>query len=136
MLRRTQIGPEFGKPGVLLLDTIGELATVFQYATVVYMGGSLVSTGGHNVLEPARHGKAIVFGPHMENFRDIARIFLESKAAVQIAHAQDLAPAVAGILSNPQRASELGRNALAIVQENTGVTERVLQVLEPDGARP
>src|SRR5262245_31304229 len=77
MLRRTQIGREYAKPGVLLLDTIGELATVFQYATVVYMGGSLVSTGGHNVLEPARHSKPIVFGPHMENFRDIARLFLE-----------------------------------------------------------
>jgi 3-deoxy-D-manno-octulosonic-acid transferase len=136
-VRRTQLQANpSASANVLLLDTIGELASVFQYATVVYMGGTLVPTGGHNVLEPARHGKPIVFGPHMENFRDIARIFLESKAAVQIAHAQDLAPAVAQILSNPQRASELGRNAFAVVQENTGVTERVLQVLEPNGARP
>ena len=123
-----------GPPQVFLLDTIGELATVFEYATVVYMGGSLVPTGGHNVLEPARHGKAIVFGPHMENFRDIARLFLDAKAAIQIHNAADLAPAVSKILSNTQHASELGRNALGIVRQNTGATERVLQVLEPVGA--
>jgi 3-deoxy-D-manno-octulosonic-acid transferase len=95
------------------------------------MGGSLVPTGGHNVLEPARHGKAIVFGPHMENFRDIARLFLDAKAAIQIHTAADLAPAVSRILSNAQHASELGRNALSVVRQNTGATERVLQVLEP-----
>src|SRR5262245_12122956 len=131
MLRRTQIGPEFGKPGVLLLDTIGELATVFQYATVVYMGGSLVPTGGHNVLEPARHSKPIVFGPHMENFRDIARLFLEAKAAFQIQDSTQLASAITQLLANPQQASAVGHRALAIVRQNAGATERVLQVLEP-----
>src|SRR5262245_23294081 len=135
MLRRTQIGPEFGKPSVLLLDTIGELATVFQYAAVVYMGGSLVPTGGHNVLEPARHSKPIVFGPHMENFREIVRLFLDAKAAIQIQNAAGLEPAISEALSNPQHAAELGRNALAIVHQNTGATERVLQVLEPVEAR-
>jgi 3-deoxy-D-manno-octulosonic-acid transferase len=116
---------------VLLLDTIGELAAVFQYATVVFVGGSLVPTGGHNVLEPARHRKPIVFGPHMENFRDIARLFLEAKAAKQIETASELAPAIAELLSNPEQASELGRNAFSIVQQNTGATDRVLRVLEP-----
>jgi 3-deoxy-D-manno-octulosonic-acid transferase len=131
MVRRTRIGPEYVKTSVLLLDTIGELATVFQYATVVYMGGSLVSTGGHNVLEPARHSKPIVFGPHMENFRDIARLFLESGAAIQIQSATQLAPAITHVLGNQHHASDLGRKALAIVRQNTGATERVLQVLEP-----
>ena len=120
---------------ILLLDTIGELATVFQYATIVYMGGSLVATGGHNVLEPARHSKPIVFGPHMENFRDIARVFLEANAAIQISTAAELAPTISRILSNPAKAAGLGRNAFAIVQQNTGATERVLKILEPAGAR-
>jgi 3-deoxy-D-manno-octulosonic-acid transferase len=120
-----------GRADVFLLDSIGELATLFQYATVVYMGGSLVPSGGHNVLEPARHSKPVVFGPHMENFRDIARLFLEAKAAIQFQHASELAPAVSSLLSNPQQASELGRNALTIVQQNSGATERVLRMLEP-----
>jgi 3-deoxy-D-manno-octulosonic-acid transferase len=120
-----------GRANVFLLDSIGELATLFQYATVVYMGGSLVPSGGHNVLEPARHSKPVVFGPHMENFRDIARLFLEAKAAIQFQHASELAPAVSSLLSNPQQASELGRNALTIVQQNSGATERVLRMLEP-----
>jgi 3-deoxy-D-manno-octulosonic-acid transferase len=144
VLRRTQLqagnsppklGGELQNPRIFLLDTIGELATVFQYAAVVYMGGSLVPTGGHNVLEPARHSKPIVFGPHMENFREIARLFLDAKGAIQIQNAAGLAPAISEALSNPQHASELGRNALAIVDQNTGATERVLQVLEPVEAR-
>jgi 3-deoxy-D-manno-octulosonic-acid transferase len=118
-------------PCVLLLDTIGELAAVFQYATVVFMGGSLVSKGGHNILEPARFEKPIVYGPHMENFRDISRLFLEANAAVQIdGHAQ-LAPAIGNILSNSLLASTLGRNARGVIEQNTGATERVLRVLQP-----
>jgi len=116
---------------ILLLDSIGELAAVFQYATVVFMGGSLVPKGGHNVLEPARHRKPIVFGPHMENFRDMERLFLASRAAIQIGAASELAGAIGKLLSSPEQASELGANAFAIVQQNTGATDRVLQVLEP-----
>ncbi len=63
---------------------IGELAAAFQFASVVFMGGSLVERGGHNVLEPAWYSKPVVFGPHMENFRDIARLFLDADAAIQI----------------------------------------------------
>jgi 3-deoxy-D-manno-octulosonic-acid transferase len=130
-VRRTELGKQNTRPAILLLDTIGELAGFFQFATVVYMGGSLVPTGGHNILEPARHSKPILFGPHMENFRDITRLFLDAKAAVQIPRAADLAPTVLRLLSSPQHAAELGRNALGVVEQNTGATERVLRVLEP-----
>ena len=130
-VRRTQLR---GEANVLLLDTIGELAALFHYATVVFVGGSLVATGGHNILEPARHGKPIVFGPHMENFRDMARLFLEAGAAVQIETASRLSPAMEELLSNPKRAVELGRRAHAIVLENTGATDRVLQRVQPIGA--
>src|SRR5947208_6272461 len=130
-VRRTRLGAD---GDILLLDTFGELAGVFQYATVVFMGGSLVPRGGHNVLEPARHGKPIVFGPHMENFRDMARLFLEANAARQIQTPEQLAPAIAELLANPELASELGRNAFGIVQQNAGATDRVLQILEPAGA--
>ncbi len=127
-MRRTRLDAD---GDVLLLDTIGELASVFEYATVVFMGGSLVSKGGHNVLEPARYHKPIVFGPHMENFRDMSRLFLEARAAVQIQNAEELAPAVGDLLSNVSKAAELGRNALTIVQQNTGATDRVVRFLQP-----
>ena len=122
-------------PCVLLLDSIGELAGVFQYATVVFMGGSLVPKGGHNILEPARYEKPIVYGPHMENFRDISRLFLEAGAAVQIESPAQLAPAIGNILSNSLVASTLGRNARAVVEQNTGATERVLRILQPIESR-
>ncbi len=70
---------------VVVLDTIGELATIYQIATVVFVGGSLVATGGHNVLEPAVFGKPIVFGPHMQNFLEIAEAFVSNGAGVQLA---------------------------------------------------
>jgi 3-deoxy-D-manno-octulosonic-acid transferase len=119
---------------ILLLDSIGELAALFHYATVVFMGGSLVSRGGHNILEPARHGKPVIFGPHMENFRDMSRLFLEANAAIQIESAAQLPAAVSDLLCNPQKADAVGRNALGVVQQNTGATDRVLRVLEPIGA--
>ena len=69
---------------VVVLDTIGELAQLYQVATVVFVGGSLVDAGGHNILEPAVFGKPIVFGPHMHNFAEIARTFLENRGAIQV----------------------------------------------------
>jgi 3-deoxy-D-manno-octulosonic-acid transferase len=134
VIRRSEIGSDSGSSAtasILLLDTVGELASVFQYATLVFMGGSLVTTGGHNILEPARYGKPVIFGPHMENFRDIARLFLDAKAAVQIQSAAELADAVASLLSNPDQASHIGRSAFAVMQQNAGATDRVLQVLQP-----
>jgi 3-deoxy-D-manno-octulosonic-acid transferase len=124
-----------GSAPVLLLDTIGELAAAFEYAAVVFMGGSLVAKGGHNVLEPARFKNPIVFGPHMENFRDMAALFLKGKAAIQIQSASELSPTIEKLLSNSQFASELGRNAQAIVEQNTGATDRVLRSLQLAEAR-
>jgi 3-deoxy-D-manno-octulosonic-acid transferase len=72
-----------------------------------------------------------VFGPHMENFRDIARLCLDANAAVQIKNSEQLGPTISKLLSNPKHAEELGRNALAIVQQNAGATERALELLEP-----
>jgi 3-deoxy-D-manno-octulosonic-acid transferase len=131
-IRRTELGHS---GTVLLLDTIGELAAVFAYATVVFMGGSLVPKGGHNILEPARQRKPIVFGPHMENFRDMTRLFLDADAAIQIQRPSDLAPSIERLLSNPERASQLGRNAYSVAISNTGATERVLKFLQPIEAR-
>jgi 3-deoxy-D-manno-octulosonic-acid transferase len=115
-----------GNCDVMILDTIGELAATFEFASVVFVGGSLVAKGGHNILEPARFAKPIIFGPYMENFRDIARLFLDAKAVMQIPNPSGLAPMVECILANASIAKSLGENAHRVLLENTGATDRVM----------
>jgi 3-deoxy-D-manno-octulosonic-acid transferase len=115
---------------ILLLDTIGELAELFGLADVVFMGGSLVPTGGHNVLEPAFWGKTIVFGPHMSNFRDVASLFLGAGAAIQVANATELGKESLRLLDNPDDARRMGEMAKRVVNEQAGATLRVLHQLE------
>src|SRR5262249_47213684 len=97
--RRTHLSARSRSAHVLLLDTIGELAGLFQFASVVFVGGSLVAKGGHNILEPARHRKPIVFGPHMENFREMSSLFLQRAAAIQVDSAAQLAPTITRLLA-------------------------------------
>ena len=125
--RRTQL--DRGKD-VLLLDSVGELASAFRYANVVFMGGSLVPRGGHNILEPAAFANPIIFGPHMENFKEIRDLFIEAKAALEVRNAEELAAAVDGLLTDAPAAAELGARARRVVEENTGATERVLAYLQ------
>ena len=119
--RRTALAP-LSLPGVLLLDTIGELAVLFERADVVFMGGTLARRGGHNILEPAYFGKPIVVGPHMENFAAIAREFHDAGALVLINHPVELAAAVRQLLAD---GSALGLRAAALAQGKRGVTARI-----------
>lgn len=114
---------------VVVLDTIGELATVYQIGTVVFVGGSLVATGGHNVLEPAVFGKPIVFGPHMENFLEIADAFVTNGAGVQLAGEHELEEAFLSLMSDPVRRARLGAAARALVEANRGAKEKTVTVL-------
>lgn len=114
---------------VLLLDTIGELAGIFEVSDMVFMGGSLVSTGGHNVLEPAYWSKVIAFGPHMENFRDIAKLFLDAGAAIQVRSPEELAHAT-WLLENKEARERLGSSAREVLEQNSGATARSLAVLQ------
>jgi 3-deoxy-D-manno-octulosonic-acid transferase len=114
---------------VVILDTIGELAQLFQIATAVFVGGSLVDAGGHNILEPAVFGKPIVFGPHMENFAEIARTFLDNGAAIQIHDARELEPVLVELLGDPVRRASLGAAARALVEANRGARGKSLAVL-------
>jgi 3-deoxy-D-manno-octulosonic-acid transferase len=129
--RRTRLERE---ADVILLDSIGELASVFQYGDVVFVGGTLVPRGGHNVLEPAVWGKPIVFGPNMQNFREISELFLNARAAVQVQDASALAATVDRLLSDRAMAAELGGAARRLVESKTGATERVLAFLQPTGS--
>jgi len=114
---------------VVVLDTIGELATIYQIATVVFVGGSLVATGGHNVLEPAVFGKPIVFGPHMQNFLEIAEAFVSNGAGVQLAGEEQLEESLLSLMSDPVRRARLGAAARALVEANRGANEKSVRVL-------
>ena len=114
---------------VVVLDTIGELATVYQIGTIVFVGGSLVATGGHNVLEPAVFGKPIVFGPHMSNFAEIAEAFVSNGAGVQLSSDDDLDEAFVSLMSDPVRRARLGAAARALVEANRGANEKSVTVL-------
>lgn len=113
----------------VILDTIGELAQLYQVATVVFVGGSLVSAGGHNILEPALFGKPIVFGPHMQNFAEIADAFLANGAAVQVRSARELDEAIVSLMGDPVRRARLGAAARALVDSNRGAKDKTLAVI-------
>jgi 3-deoxy-D-manno-octulosonic-acid transferase len=137
VIRRTEL-PVDAEPraDVVILDSIGELAHLFQVATIVFVGGSLVDHGGHNILEPAVHGKPIVFGPHMQNFAEIAEAFLKSQAAIQVADAGELASVCARLASDPVERARLGAAARALVEANRGAKPRTLEAIEALLPRP
>ena len=115
---------------VLLLDSLGELAGMYRVADVVFVGGSLVPAGGHNILEPAAFGKVPVYGPSMENFREMAATFLQAGAAIQVNSAEDLGAAWAVLLRDRASAARMGSSAREMVERNRGATRRVLQEIE------
>lgn len=129
--RRTelQIDAEL-RDEVIVLDTMGELARLYQIATVVFVGGSLVDGGGHNILEPALFGKPILFGPYMRNFAEIADEFLRKGAAVQIRDGVHLATEVRQLLDDPVRRTGMGAAARALVEANRGAKARTLEEIE------
>ena len=137
VVRRTELRVDSEpRADVVVLDTIGELAQLFQVATAVFVGGSLVDSGGHNILEPAVFGKPIVFGPYMHNFAEIARTFLDNGAAVQVRNGRELETALLELLGDAVRRARLGAAARALVEANRGARTKTLaaiaQLLPPD----
>jgi 3-deoxy-D-manno-octulosonic-acid transferase len=129
-VRRSELAiDEEVKADVVILDTIGELARIYQAATAVFVGGSLVPIGGHNILEPAVYGKPVVFGPHMQNFAEIAETFLAGGAAIQVQSGRELEDALIRLLSDPAERSRLGEAARGIVEANRGARERSLAAI-------
>lgn len=130
VVRRTELAIDTEpRADVVVLDTIGELARLFQVATVVFVGGSLVDAGGHNILEPAVFGKPIVFGPSMSNFAEIARAFLERGAAIQVSTPRELETTLASLVDDPVRQAALGAAARALVEANRGAKHKTLSVI-------
>ena len=122
--------PQPVQPGVFLLDSVGELAAIYALADIAFVGGSLVPTGGHNILEPAQYGAAIVVGPHTFNFREIVSIF-EQGDAVSVVTAETLTPHLLELLNNPAQRKLLGLRAKALFARHAGATQRTMEALRP-----
>ncbi len=126
------------KADIILLDSIGELRSVYPLADIVFVGGSLIDRGGQSVLEPAAAEKAVVVGPHTGNFKAVVDELLSREAVVQLApvgqiseYSAHLASAIERLLCNDAERELLGRNAKAAVAENRGATARTVEALRP-----
>jgi 3-deoxy-D-manno-octulosonic-acid transferase len=113
---------------VLLIDSIGELASLYSLADIAFVGGSLVPRGGHSILEPAQYGVAMLVGPHTENFRDIVELF-RSQDAVCIVNPGDLIRTFTDLLANEAERMALGRRALETLHSQRGATQFTMQQL-------
>jgi len=120
---------------IVLLDTIGELASLYRIADGVFVGGSLVESGGHNILEPAAFGKVPVFGPSMENFAEMAQRFVAAEAAVQVESPEDAGVTWIELLRSPERMARMGKTAKTLVEESRGATDRALAEIAAHLAR-
>lgn len=121
---------------VLILDSIGELAALYAIGDVVFVGGSLVRAGGHNILEPASFSKTPVYGPSMENFRDVAARFSSAGAGLYVGSGEALGSAWAKLIADPVQRERMGQKARAIVESNRGATARSLERIIAILARP
>ena len=115
---------------VFILDTIGELLYFYAIADIVFMGGSLIRKGGHNILEPAIFSKPIIFGEHMFNFRDIAELFSVNQAAILVHDEDELSGVIRDLLTDYSKAQELGKNARSLVLKSQGATLKNLEFIK------
>src|SRR5262249_9756413 len=124
--------PVRDRDAVVLVDTIGELGALWGLADVAFVGGSLDGQrGGQNMIEPAAYGAAVVFGPHVWNFKaDVARL-LEAAAAVEVADAEGLGGAVLGLLDDGEQRVRLGEAGRLLVLRQQGATEETIALLRP-----
>ena len=119
-----------GVAGVMLLDTLGELMSVYGLGRVAFVGKSLTCRGGHNPLEPAAWGTPVVFGCHMDNFREVADCLVREGGAIEVSSFQELVSAFDRLLSDEAKAEEVGRRARDAVRLRTGGVARVVSELE------
>ncbi|MFC1664627.1 3-deoxy-D-manno-octulosonic acid transferase, partial [Pseudomonadota bacterium] len=112
-------------------DTMGELQLFYAAADVVYVGGSLVPNGGHNILEACAVGVPVIFGPHMFNFVDISQLTIERRAGTQVSNVNELELTVARYFADPELRFSAGENGKKLVEENRGALERTVAMLSP-----
>lgn len=120
---------EPGSVECLLVNTTGELRFFYEVATLIFVGKSITAKGGQNPIEPGALGKAMIFGPNMQNFAAVSAAFVEKKGAIQVHHPNELEAAINGLLESEDRRQQLGRNALEVVRENRGAIDRTVELI-------
>lgn len=129
---RSQISPEQEpmRPGeVLIVDTLGEMLRFYQLSDLVFVGGSLVPIGGHNLLEASLMKKPALFGPHTHNFKEITKLLLAADGGRMVPDEQTLHGVVARLLEHPDEAARMGEQGFALIRRNSGATEKTLERL-------
>lgn len=129
--RRSELDGQPGRSRILLVDAVGELAAWWGAAQIAFVGGSLGSRGGQNMIEPAAYGAAVCFGPNTWNFRDVVALLLQDDAAVVVRNQAELQQFAGRCLSEPDYRQQLGRRAAAVVRQQQGATEQTMRLLRP-----
>jgi 3-deoxy-D-manno-octulosonic-acid transferase len=128
--RRSQASGELFEKDILLLDTVGELTDFFAVADIAFVGGSLIDAGGHNILEPARYHKPVLFGPNMSNFESVAEQMKQMGAAIEVGDADELAQALINLLADAERRRRMGEMASQIAGADAQALARNLLLAE------
>jgi 3-deoxy-D-manno-octulosonic-acid transferase len=123
-------GPK-GQPEVILLDTLGELMSLYSLGTLVFVGGSLVPVGGHNPLEPLFFKKCVLFGPYMFHFSEISRRLIDERGAIQVDGIEDLATRMKRLLKDERTRRDIGERGYQFLQRHRGATERMFERIRP-----
>lgn len=121
--------PVMGSGEVLLLDTVGELTKMYSVSDVVFVGGSLVPVGGHNLLEPASYGAPVLFGPYMNNFREIRSLILQNGGGIEVTDQVSLAGSLRELLHDERKRKEMGMSGADVLRRNSGSTERHMEII-------
>lgn len=130
ILRRSDNGMCSRDIQVLVVDTMGELPLFYGTVDIAFVGGSLVPRGGHNLLEPAALGRAVLIGPHYFNFNEISRQFLDAGAAIQTDNSEALAETVIDLLKNPQKRAAMGQAGQNLIKRSQGASKRLLNLIK------
>ncbi|MCY4514189.1 MAG: 3-deoxy-D-manno-octulosonic acid transferase [Candidatus Tectomicrobia bacterium] len=130
VLQRSQYsGENEVRPDVIVLDTLGELVSLYKLCTVAFVGGSLVPVGGHNILEPVMFGKPLLFGPHMHHFPELAQLLSNAAGAIQVRNEVELLAQAAHLLTNPSKGDDMGRRGRDALDRNSGALQRTYKEL-------
>lgn len=126
----SQFQPDSGHPDIILIDSLGLLATAYAICDVAFIGGSLVPMGGHNPLEPALFAKPILLGPHMTDFLEISELLIAAKGALAVESASQIHTHLKAVLGNEDLAEQMGAASFQVFSENTGAVARTLKKME------
>jgi 3-deoxy-D-manno-octulosonic-acid transferase len=131
-LRRTQIrdeAPTINNLDVILLDTIGELFSLYSIAVVAFVGGSLIPFGGHNVLEPAIHSVPVLFGPYVDHFKESSGLLMKSGGGMMVKSSEELFLKMAELLQDEDKRKMMGQMALDFIRSQQGPADRTVDLL-------